>query len=72
LFNERGELLIARLSRKGLQVLSRAKLIDPTRVQLSRRDGVCWAHPAFARKCVFARNDEELVCVSLAAEATSD
>jgi WD40 repeat protein len=26
-----------------------------------------WAHPAFANKCVFARNDRELVCASLAA-----
>jgi len=29
---------------------------------------VCWSHPAFANKHVFARNDEELVCASLAAE----
>jgi beta-lactamase regulating signal transducer with metallopeptidase domain len=30
--------------------------------------GVCWSHPAFAYKHVFARNDRELVCASLAAE----
>ena len=29
---------------------------------------VVWSHPAFARKCVFARNDKKLVCISLAAE----
>jgi len=29
---------------------------------------VWWSHPAFANRCVFARNDKELVCVSLAAE----
>jgi hypothetical protein len=28
---------------------------------------VVWSHPAFADKCLFARNDKELVCVSLAA-----
>jgi len=29
---------------------------------------VCWSHPAFAYRCVFARNDREVVCASLAAE----
>jgi hypothetical protein len=29
---------------------------------------VVWSHPAFAHRCVFARNDKELVCVDLAAE----
>lgn len=68
LFNERGALLIAKLSPQGFQELSRAKLLEPTTDQLSRRGGVCWSHPAFANKHVFARNDKELVCASLAAE----
>ena len=68
MFNERGELIISRLSPSGFQELSRAKLLEPTRAQLSRRNGVCWAHPAFANKHVFARNDEELVCADLASE----
>lgn len=68
LFNERGELIFARLSPQGYQELSRAQLISPTKDQLpSRRGGVCWAHPAFADRHVFARNDQELVCASLAA-----
>jgi len=29
---------------------------------------VVWSHPAFANKSMFARNDEEIVCVSLAAD----
>ena len=35
------------------------------------RDGrdVVWSHPAFAGRSVFARNDRELVCVPLAADA---
>jgi outer membrane protein assembly factor BamB len=67
LFNERGELLIARLSPQGFEEISRAKLIEPTRDQLpQRRGGVCWSHPAFANQHVFARNDKELVCASLA------
>jgi outer membrane protein assembly factor BamB len=70
LFNERGELLIAKLSPQGFQELSRAKLIEPTLEQNRRRGGVgvCWSHPAFANRHVFARNDKELVCASLAAE----
>ena len=66
MFNERGELLITELSPEGLNVISRAKLIEPTRDQLNRRGGVTWAHPAFAYRHVFARNDNELVCASLA------
>lgn len=65
MFNEHGELLITKLSPKGLNIISRAKLIEPTRDQLNRRGGVTWAHPAFAYKHVFARNDNELVCASL-------
>ena len=68
MFNDRGELLIARLSPQGFQEISRAKLIDPTTEQLRRGDGVCWSHPAYANKCVFARNDKELVSANLAAE----
>ena len=65
MFNERGELIISRLSPKGFEEISRAKLLDPTLEQLRRRDGVCWAHPAYANRHVFARNDKEIVCASL-------
>jgi len=68
MFNERGELLITKLSPQGFTEISRTKIINPTTVQLSQRNGVCWAPPAYANKCVFVRNDEELICVSLAAE----
>ena len=68
LFNERGELIIARLSPKGYDEISRAKLLEPTEEQLRQRGGVCWSHPGFANKHIFARNDKELVCASLAAE----
>jgi len=68
MFNERGELIISRLSPKGFHEISRAKLINPTLGQLSQRDGVCWSHPAFANKHVYIRNDEELLCANLSAE----
>ena len=67
MFNERGDLIIARLTPQGYHEISRAKLLEPTRVQLPQRGGVCWSHPAFADRHVFARNDDELVCASLAA-----
>ena len=68
MFNERGELIIAELSPAGFQEISRSKLLEPTLEQLRRKDktGVCWSHPAFANRCVYARNDKELVCASLA------
>jgi len=71
LFNERGELIIARLTPRGYDEVSRAKLLDPTTGQLRRRGGVTWTHPAFAGHYVFARNDEHLVCADLAAGAQS-
>jgi outer membrane protein assembly factor BamB len=66
MFNERGELIISRLSPKGFTQISRAQLIKPTMGQLNKRGGVCWSHPAFAYKCIYIRNDEELICVDLA------
>ncbi len=71
LFNERGELIIARLTREGYEEIDRAKLLSPTKKQLSRRGGVTWSHPAFAYKHVFARNDKRIVCADLSAERTN-
>ena len=51
----------------GVEVISRAKLIEPTKGQLGMRKGVCWSPPAYAEKCIFARNDNEIVCANLAA-----
>ncbi|RKU29805.1 dehydrogenase [Candidatus Poribacteria bacterium] len=65
MFNEEGELLITELTPEGLNIISRAKLIEPTRDQLNQRGGVTWAHPAYAYKHVFARNDNELICANL-------
>jgi outer membrane protein assembly factor BamB len=64
LFTEKGELLIAKLSPKEYEEVSRWKMLDPTGTAGGRK--VVWSHPAFANKCVFARNDKELVCASLA------
>jgi outer membrane protein assembly factor BamB len=68
MFNERGELIIGTLSPQGFHEISRAKLIEPTTEQLGERNGVCWSHPAYAYRHIFARNDKELVCADLSAE----
>ena len=65
IFNEEGELLLTKLSPKGMTVISRAPLIAPTRDQLNRRGGVAWAHPAFANGHVFIRSDTQLLAVDL-------
>jgi outer membrane protein assembly factor BamB len=63
-FAETGHLIIAKLTAKGYEEVDRAKLLDPTNEAFGR--DVVWSHPAFANKCVFARNDKEIVCYSLA------
>jgi len=65
MLNDSGDLIFATLSPDGFHEQSRAHLIDPTRVQLGRGDGVVWAHPAIANGFIFARSDEELVCCPL-------
>jgi outer membrane protein assembly factor BamB len=64
LANENGDLIIAKLSSRGYEEISRTHLLDPTNTDPGRP--VVWSHPAFANRSVFARNDRELVCVSLA------
>ena len=68
--NDRGELIIAKLSPEGYQEISRAKLIEPTTPPGNRRElvNVSWVHPAYANKHIYMRNDQEIISVSLAAE----
>jgi outer membrane protein assembly factor BamB len=66
LFNEKGELIIAKLTPKGYEQIDKCKLLEPTNNAFGR--DVVWSHPAFANKCIYARNDKEIVCASLAAE----
>lgn len=65
IFNELGELVLADLTRGGYKETGRVLILEPTSPGMGRK--VIWSHPAFAEKCVFARNDQQLVCVSLAA-----
>jgi outer membrane protein assembly factor BamB len=65
--NDRGELIIARLRPTGYEEISRAKMIKPTSTPGARRElgAVNWSHPAYANRHVIARNDEEVIRVSL-------
>jgi outer membrane protein assembly factor BamB len=62
---EIGDLVIAQLTPEKYEEVSRAHILKPTGEAFGRE--VVWSHPAFAQRCCFMRNDEELVCVDLAA-----
>ena len=63
IFNEKGDLIIARLSPTSYEEISRARLLEPVNGDPGRK--VVWSHPGFANRCVYARNDKEIVCASL-------
>ena len=65
--NDRGELIIARLSPGGYQEVDRTELIKPTSPGGGRRarGAVNWSHPAYANRHIFARNDQEILCAHL-------
>lgn len=65
--NDRGELIIARLTPAGYQEISRTALIKPTSNSGNRRElgAVNWSQPAYANRNIYARNDEEIVAYSL-------
>lgn len=64
LFSEQGDLILARLSPQRYEELGRTRLIEPVNRDPGRP--VVWSHPAFANRSVYARNDQEIVCASLA------
>jgi outer membrane protein assembly factor BamB len=67
--NDRGELVLAKLSPKGFQELGRTKLIEPTHPYVRRRQmpNVLWSHAAYANRHIIIRNDNEIVRFSAAA-----
>jgi outer membrane protein assembly factor BamB len=72
--NDRGELIIARLSPKGFEEISRTQLIEPTHPSARRRErgAVHWSHPAYANRHVVVRNDKEILRASLASDGVSE
>ena len=66
LFTDQGNLIRAQLTPQGYREISRAHLLEPTSPFGSKK--CAWTPPAYANRQVFARNDKELICVSLAAK----
>ncbi len=71
--NDQGELIIADFSREGYHEIDRVKLLVPNSdaaIARRREDAadVNWSHPAYANGHIVARNDSELIRVSLEAE----
>ena len=66
--NDRGELIIAKLSPQGYQEISRTTLIEPTTFSQRRREkgAVHWSHPAYANRHLITRNDRKIARYSLA------
>src|SRR5262249_5417064 len=64
LWNDQGELIIAKLRPEGYEELGRAKLLEP--LEKTRGRIVTWCHPAYANRCAYVHNGKELICVSLA------
>jgi outer membrane protein assembly factor BamB len=63
-FADTGHLVIGKLSPKGYEETSRAKVIEPTGAANGRK--VVWSAPAYADRKAFIRNDKEIICVDLA------
>ena len=66
IFSEKGDLVIAKLSPDKYEEISRTPLLAPANRDPGRP--VVWSHPAFANQSIYARNDKELICASLAVE----
>ena len=55
--NSDGDLILIRLNPEGYVELARSNIIGGT-----------WAHPGYAGNCIYARSDEEIICVVLPVE----
>ncbi len=64
LFSETGDFIIARLSPEKYEEIGRFHVLDATNECFGR--AVVWSYPAYANRCLFGRNDKELVCYSIA------
>jgi hypothetical protein len=67
ILNDRGELILARLTPSAYVEIGRTKVIQPTSTPGARRElgAVIWSHPAFANRHMVVRNDKEVIRVSL-------
>jgi len=66
IMNEVGDLVLAEMTREKFTSLGRFHVLEPTGTAHGRN--VVWAHPAYANKTAFIRNDKEIVAVDLEKE----
>ena len=65
LLNEKGDLIIAKLTPQAYEEVSRVHLLEPTGSASGRP--VLWSHPAYANHHFYGRNDKEIIAVDLEA-----
>lgn len=61
---DQGDLVVLKLAPDKCEVLASAHVLETTHAAKGRK--AVWAHPAFADKKVYVKNDKEIVCISLA------
>lgn len=61
LFNEKGDLIQAKLTPRGYEELGRVKVIEPTGSSGMGNRAIVWSHPALANQAILLRNDKEIV-----------
>ena len=64
-WNDQGELILGRITPKGFEQISKAKLLET--IENTRGRDVLWCHPAFANHRAYVHNGKELICVELGA-----
>jgi outer membrane protein assembly factor BamB len=67
IFNEKGDLILARLAPAGYDEISRVHVLEPDMPSAGGGGRkVVWSPPALANRCLYVRNNHEILCVSLA------
>jgi len=66
-WNDQGELILGRITPKGFEQISKAKLLETS--ENTRGRDIVWCHPAFANRRAYVHNGKELICVELGAGA---
>jgi len=64
IWNDQGELILARFTPKGYEQISQAKLLETS--ENTRGRDIIWCQPAYANRCMYVHNGKQLICVSLA------
>jgi outer membrane protein assembly factor BamB len=62
-WNDQGELILGRLTPKGFEQISKARLLET--IENTRGRDVLWCHPAFANRRAYVHNGKELICIEL-------